>query len=93
VVTLANTITGNMNTPFDVVVDSANSALYVSDTSGVSAKPDIAVFSTASQSYIGSFAISGQPEGLALGPDGLLYVASRSNDQVQVFCNPITGVC
>jgi tripartite motif-containing protein 71 len=92
-VALANTITGNMNTPFDVVVDSANSAIYVSDTSGVSAKPDIAVFSTATQSFVGSFAISGQPEGLALGPTGDLYVASRSNDQIQVFCNPITGVC
>jgi tripartite motif-containing protein 71 len=93
-VALVHTITGNMNTPFDVVVDSANSAIYVSDTSGVSAKPDIAVFSTTSgNGYLGFFGISGQPEGLSLGPNDDLYVASRSNDQVQVFCNPITGVC
>jgi tripartite motif-containing protein 71 len=93
--TLQDTITGNMATPFDVVVDAANSAIYVSDTSGTGtpAKPDIAVFSTATQTFEGSFTIAGQPEGLALGPTGDLYVASRSNDQIQVYCNPVTGSC
>jgi tripartite motif-containing protein 71 len=89
-----NTITGNMNTPFDVVVDSANNAIYVSDTSGVGAKPSVVVFSTTTgNGYLGTFLIAGQPEGLSLGPNDDLYVASRSNDQIQVYCNPITGVC
>jgi tripartite motif-containing protein 71 len=93
-VTLAGTITGGMATPFDVVVDAANSAIYVSDTSGIGGKPDILGFSTAAgNASLGSFLISGQPEGLALGPNDDLYVASRSNDQIQVFCNPVTGVC
>ena len=82
VATLMNIISGNLTNPFDVVVDGANQYLYVSDT----AAHTIAIFSTASQNYVSSIAIAGQPEGIALAPDGHLWIASRSNDKVFEFC-------
>jgi DNA-binding beta-propeller fold protein YncE len=82
VVTLKNIITGNMSLPFDPVVDSANSYLYVSDTSAQT----ILIFSTATQKFVSSFSVPGQPEGIALAPNGHLYIASRSNDKVLDFC-------
>jgi tripartite motif-containing protein 71 len=82
VATLLNIISGNMANPFDVVVDSANQFVYVSDTSAHT----ILVFSTVSQAFVTSIAIPGQPEGIALAPDGHLWVASRSNDKVFEYC-------
>jgi DNA-binding beta-propeller fold protein YncE len=80
---------GKGSSPFDIVVDPANSAIYVSDTS----LQKILVFSTTSLAYVGDVAILGQPEGLSLSPTGDLYIASRSNDKILVYCNPISGVC
>jgi tripartite motif-containing protein 71 len=80
---------GKGSSPFDVVVDPANSAIYVSDTS----LQEILAFSTTSLGYLGDFAITGQPEGLSLSPTGDLYIASRSNDKILVYCNPVSGVC
>ena len=71
------------------MVDPANSAIYVSDTS----LQEILSFSTTSLSYLGDFAIVGQPEGISLSPTGDLYIASRSNDKILVYCNPTSGVC
>jgi DNA-binding beta-propeller fold protein YncE len=79
---------GKGSSPFDVVVDPANSAVYVSDTS----LAEILAFGTSSLGYLGDLAISGQPEGLSMS-QGDLYIASRSNDKVLVYCNPISGVC
>jgi DNA-binding beta-propeller fold protein YncE len=83
---------GKGSSPFDIVVDPANSAIYVSDTS----LQEILSFGTTSATslpYLGDFAITGQPEGLSLSPTGDLYIASRSNDKILVYCNPISGVC
>lgn len=80
---------GKGSSPFDVVVDAANSAIYVSDTS----LQEILTFSTTSLGYLGDFAIVGQPEGLSLSATGDLYIASRSNDKILVYCNPISGTC
>jgi sugar lactone lactonase YvrE len=82
VVTLRNTITSNMTNPFDVVVDGANGLVYVSDT----AQKQILMFSSASQTFVSSFAVNGQPEGIALAPNSHLFIASRSNDKVYDFC-------
>jgi DNA-binding beta-propeller fold protein YncE len=81
--------TGKGSSPFDIVVDPANSAIYVSDTS----LQKILAFGTTSLSYLGDVAILGQPEGISLSPTGDLYIASRSNDKILVYCNPISGVC
>ncbi len=82
VVTLQNTITGNMTNPFDVVVDGANGFMYASDT----AQKQVLIFSTATQTLVSTFAVNGQPEGIALAPNGHLFIASRSNDKVFDYC-------
>jgi DNA-binding beta-propeller fold protein YncE len=84
VVTLKNTfLTGTTSMPFDVVVDSANQFVYVSDTSS----QKILIFRTdVNNSSAGSFSVVGQPEGIALAPNGHLYIASRSNDKVFDYC-------
>ena len=80
-VTLANTITGSMSLPFDIQVDA--NYIYVSDT----ALQKILVFDKPTQAYdSASFTVPGQPEGISLAPNGNLYVASRSNDHILVYC-------
>jgi sugar lactone lactonase YvrE len=82
VVTLRDIITGNLNLPFDAVVDAPNHFLYVSDPNAQA----IVVFSTLNMAFVGKVPILGQPEGLAMAPDGHLWIASRSNDQVFEYC-------
>ena len=47
----------------------------------------ILIFSTAvNNPPAGSISVVGQPEGIALAPNGHLYIASRSNDKVFDYC-------
>jgi tripartite motif-containing protein 71 len=81
--------TGTGSSPFDVVVDPSNPDIYVSDTS----LGRILTFNSSTLASVGSFVITGQPEGISMSPGGDLYIASRSNDKILVYCNPTTGVC
>jgi tripartite motif-containing protein 71 len=80
---------GTGSSPFDIVVDPANPDIYVSDTS----LGKILTFNSSTLAYVGAFAITGQPEGISMSPGGDLYIASRSNDKILVYCNPTTGTC
>jgi sugar lactone lactonase YvrE len=94
---------GSFTTPVDLVLD-ANGNLYVAD-SGTNQIDEIAnTFSGAlggftagaqsvavsSSAMIGGLALNA-PNGLAIGPDGVLYISDSKNARVVTF-NPVNGI-
>jgi len=72
---------GILHAPVDAAVDSKAGRLYVAD----SGARQVAVLATRGGALLNTWPVEGRPAGIALGPDGRVYIADETGHRVRVY--------